>query len=67
MTMRSTDGTTDKYAIVLASELTRRSLLVAFMKKHHFQYREAVNGLEALKIFQQTASIEFDVILMGKS
>jgi CheY-like chemotaxis protein len=51
----------------LCQKLIQSSLLVAFMKKHRFRYSEAVNGLEALKLYQKTTSPRFDVILMGKN
>jgi hypothetical protein len=35
------------------------------MKRHEFQYREAVNGLDALKFYKELISPRFDVILMG--
>jgi hypothetical protein len=35
------------------------------MKKNNFQYREAVNGLEALKLYQAATSPRFDAVLMG--
>lgn len=35
------------------------------MKKHGFRYREAANGLEAVNLYQATASPRFNVVLMG--
>jgi len=66
MTTQSIGGTKDNPQLQWINELIQRSLLVALMKKHHFNYQEAVNGLEALNIYKASASSPFDVVLMGK-
>jgi hypothetical protein len=50
--------------LIVDDNAINRRLLVALMKKHKFQFREAVNGLEALKLYQAT-SPPFDAVLMG--
>jgi hypothetical protein len=35
------------------------------MKKHGFRYREAANGLEAVKLYQATTPPRFNIVLMG--
>jgi hypothetical protein len=40
-------------------------LLEAFVKKHNFQYDTAINGLLALRAFQNSQQ-HYDIVLMGK-
>lgn len=46
---------------------TIRRLLIALMRRHGYQYSEAINGLEAVELYQETTLPRFDVVLMGSS
>jgi CheY-like chemotaxis protein len=41
-------------------------ILAAFMRRHHYSYQEAENGLEALEAYRNSAS-QFQTILMDMS
>jgi hypothetical protein len=60
---RSVSRSTWKLSIKLTS---LEQLLVAFMKKHKYQYQEAENGLEALEMYQRHP-YTFKIVLMDLS
>lgn len=55
------------HILIVDDNAINRRLLIALMKRHKYTYREAVNGLDALNIYQETTSPRFDVVLMDLS